>query len=105
MRGKSLPDRTGAIVLVAEIDAQRAADDRLDAGARHFLGEFQRPEHVVGVGERQRRLPVLLRKLRQARDRQRAFQQRVGRMNVQVHETGGRGGHVVRHSGLDTRGK
>ena len=45
-------------VLVAEIDRELAADDRLDAVARHLVGEFQRPEHVVGVGQRQRRLAV-----------------------------------------------
>ena len=56
--------------------------------ARHFLGKFQRAEHVVGVGQRQRRLPVLLCELGQARDRQRALKQRIGRMDVQMHETG-----------------
>ena len=45
-------------LLVAEIDRKAAADDRLDAGACHLFGEFQRTEHVVGVGERERRLPV-----------------------------------------------
>ena len=49
-----------ALVVVAEIDAERAADDRLDARTRHLLGEFERTEHIVGVGERERRLPVLL---------------------------------------------
>ena len=45
-------------ILVAEIDREFAADDRLDAVAGHLVGEFQRPEHVVGVGQRQRRLAV-----------------------------------------------
>ena len=75
-----------AVFLVAEIDAERAADDRLDAGARHLLGEFQRTEHVVGVGQRQRRLAVLFGKLGKARDGQRALEQRIGRMDVQMHE-------------------
>ena len=79
-------------LLVAEIDRQRAADDRLDAGARELVGEFERPEHVVGVGERERGLAVGFGQLRQLADRQRAFQQRIGRMHVQVHEAGV--GHV-----------
>ena len=60
--------------------------------AGHLFGEFQRAEHVVGVGQRQRRLPVLLGELRQPRNRQRAFEQRIGRMDVQMHEAG-IGGH------------
>ena len=85
MRGGCRP---GPRLLVAEIDRQRAADDRLDAVARELLGELQRPEHVVGVGERQRRLPVGLRELGEPRDGQRAFEQRIGRMHVQMHEAG-----------------
>ena len=75
-----------AVVGVAEIDGERAADDRLDAGASELFGEFQRTEHVVGVGERQRRLLVGFRELGKARERYRAFQQRIGRVHVQVHE-------------------
>ena len=75
-----------AVLLVAEIDRQRAADDRLNASRRHFLGEFERAEHVVGVGERQRRLAVGLCQFGQPRDRERALQQRIGRVHVQVHE-------------------
>ena len=59
----------------AEIDRKLAADDRLDAVARHLVGEFQRPEHVVGVGQRQRRLVVSLGKLGEPGDRKRAFEQ------------------------------
>ena len=36
---------------VAEIDLQRAADDRLDAGFRQLVGELERAEQVVGVGQ------------------------------------------------------
>ena len=36
---------------VAEIDLQRAADDRLDAGVGQLVGELERAEQVVGVGE------------------------------------------------------
>ena len=80
--------------MVAKVDAERAADDRLDAHGRHFLGEFERAEHIVGVGQRQRRLPVFLGKFCQARDGERPFKQRVRRMHMQVHETGGRGRHI-----------
>ena len=80
--------------MVAKVDAERATDDRLDARGRHLLGKFERAEHVVGVGQRQRRLPVLLGKFRQPRDGQRPFEQRVRRMHMQVHETGGRGRHI-----------
>ena len=98
----ALAHRPAAVVLIGEVDAERAADDRLDAGGRHFLGEFQRAEHVVGVGQRQRRLAVFFGDLRQARDSQRALKQRIGRMNVQVHEAGvGRGGrHIDTYSRL-----
>ena len=98
--GKALPGRRPAMLLIAEVDPERAADDRLNAGARHLLGEFQRTEHVVGVGQRQRRLAVFLGKLRQARNRQRALEQRIRRMNVQMHEAGRCGGHNPRFSRL-----
>ncbi len=78
--------------LVAEIERQRTADNRLDAVAGELFGEFERPEHVVGVGQRQRRLVIRLRKLRQLGDGQRAFEQRIGGMHVQMHEAGV-GGH------------
>ena len=71
---------------IAEIDRQRAADDRLDAGAGKLFGEFQHTEHVVGVGERQRCLLIGLGKLGEARERNGAFQQRIVRVHVQVHE-------------------
>ncbi len=74
------------MVGVAEVESERAADDGLDAGTREFLGEFQRPEHVVGVGERERRLMVGLGQLGQPRNGERAFQQRIVRVHVQVHE-------------------
>ena len=56
--------------LVAEIHGHRAADDRLDAVARELLGELQRPEHVVGVGQRQRWLLVGFGEFRELADRQ-----------------------------------
>ena len=90
--------------LIAEIDRERAADDRLDAAARELVGEFERPEHVVGVGQRERRLAVGLRELREARDRQRAFEQRIGRVHVQMHEAGVGHGFLVILNGLPNWG-
>ncbi len=78
---------THLVVLVAAIDGQRAADDRLDARPRHLFREFERAEHVVGVGERQRRLMVGLGELGEPRDRQRAFEQRIGRVKVEMDES------------------
>ncbi|MBA7479439.1 hypothetical protein ES707_14873 [subsurface metagenome] len=75
-------------VLVAEIDGKFQADDRLDAVARHLVGEFQRPEHVVGVGQRQRRLLVGFRKFAELGDLDRALQQRIGGMDVEMDESG-----------------
>ena len=83
-RGRRARDR----VLIGKIDRERTADDRLDAAARHLVGEFERTEHVVGVGERQRRLAVGLGELAQPRDRQRAFEQRIGRVHMQMDEAG-----------------
>ena len=77
-----------AALEVAEVDRQRAADDRLDAGVGQFLGKFERTEHIVGVGESERRLAVLLGQLGEPRHRQRAFEQRIGRMDVQMNEAG-----------------
>ena len=76
-----------AMLDVAEIDGQRAADDGLDAGTGELFREFERAEHVVGVGQRQRGLVVGLGEFRQLANRQRAFEQRIGRMHVQVHES------------------
>ncbi len=75
-----------AMIGVAEIDTERAADDGLHARAGQLLGEFQRPEHVVGVGERERGLLVGFGELGQPRKGNRAFQQRIVRVYVQVHE-------------------
>ena len=57
----------GVGILVAEIDRHFAAGDRLDAVARELVGKLQRPEHVVGVGQRQRRLAVRLGQFRELR--------------------------------------
>ena len=75
-------------ILIAEIDGEFAPHDRLDAVARHLVGEFQRPEHVVGIGQRQRRLAVGFRQFAELGDLDRALQQRIGRMNVEMNESG-----------------
>ena len=75
-------------ILVAEIDGELQAYDRLNAVARHLVGEFQRPEHVVGVGQRQRRLAVRLGELAELGDLDRALQQRIGGMDVEMDESG-----------------
>ena len=75
------------VLLIAAIDRERTADDRLDARARHLVGEFERPEHVVGVGERQRRLMVGFGELGELGDRQRPLEQRVGRMHVEMDKS------------------
>ena len=74
--------------LIAEIDAERTADDRLDAVTCNLFGELQSAEHVVGVGQRQRWLLVGLGELRELADRHRAFEQRIGGMDVQMHKAG-----------------
>ena len=60
--------------------------DRLDALLGKLLGKFERAEEVVGIGQRQRRLPVGRRELRQIGDLERPLEERVGRVHVQVHE-------------------
>ncbi len=71
-------------------EVQRAADDGLHALGRQRLGEFERAEEVVAVGDGERGLPVGRGELRQRLDRQRALQERVGGMDVKVNESGRR---------------
>ena len=81
-----MPGIARITLLVAKIDCERAADNRLNARTRHLLGKFQRTEHIVGVGERERGLAIRFRKLGETRDRQRAFEQRIRRMHMQMNE-------------------
>ena len=80
---------------VAEIDLQGAADDRLDAGAGQLVGELQRAEQVVGVGQAEGREAVADGELGQPRNGQRAFQQRIGGVHLEVHEGQPGGGAAV----------
>ena len=80
--------RTRKRVLIGKIHGQRATDDRLDAHRRQLVGEFKRTEHVVGVGERKRRLTVGLGEFAQARDAQGALEQRIGGVHVQMDKAG-----------------
>src|SRR5262249_52388436 len=52
--------RARSVLLIGEIDRKRAAHDRLDTVDRQLFGKLKRTEHIVGIGKRQRRLPVLL---------------------------------------------
>ena len=79
---------TRSRVLVTEIDRQFAANDRLDTVAGELVGKFERAEHIVGVGQRQRRLAVRFRQFRQFLDLDRALQQRIGRVNVEMDKSG-----------------
>ncbi len=78
----------GSRLLITEIHRQCAADDWLNPHARHFLGEFEHAEHVVGVGECERRLTVSLCKFGKPADCQRAFEQGIRGVHVQMHEAG-----------------
>ena len=81
--GLALPDarhRIGRLEGHGELEA----GDRLDAGAGGLLGEFQRPEQVVGVGKREGRLPVGQGGLHDVADLQGPFQQGERRVNVEV---------------------
>jgi autonomous glycyl radical cofactor GrcA len=82
--------------LLGEIDIQRHADDGLDAGIRQLVGELQRAEEVVGVGQAQRRQLVGCSELGKLRDRERTLEQRIGRVDLEVHEFRRPGGLSVR---------
>ena len=76
----------GDRIRLLEADRELHAGDGLDAGARELLGEFEGAEEIVGVGERERRLLVGRRELRELRDLQRPLEQRIRGMHVQMDE-------------------
>ena len=64
-------------------------DDRLHARPRHRHRKLQRREHVVRIGQRQRRHACLDAHIGQLFQPQRPFQQRIFGMRAQVDESGG----------------
>ena len=61
-----------------------------------LFGKLERAEEIVGVGDRQRRHRVGLGELGERLDPQRPLAQRIGAVDVQMHEADGlenRGGH------------
>ena len=78
-RGKRV---AGVGILIAEIDRNLAANYGLNAITGQLVRKFQRPEHIVGIGQGQRRLAIGLRQFSQLLDLDRSLQQRIGRMDV-----------------------
>jgi hypothetical protein len=69
-----------AVLVVFHVDIELAADQRLNSRIHGLDRKFKRAEKIVGVGDRQRRLFIGERALDQRLDRQRAFEQGIGRM-------------------------
>ena len=83
--------RSGAGALIGGLrksNRQRASDDRLNAFCGERLREFERAEKIVPVGDGERGLAIGSGKFCQRLDRQRAFQQRIGGMDVKMDEFG-----------------
>ena len=99
-QGGQTRDAGAGFVRFLEIDGEADAHDRLDARAGELVGEFEGAEEVVRVGERKGRKAELGRALGERADRQRAFEQRIGRMHLEVHERGraGGGGNRLGHA-------
>ena len=74
------------VVGVGKVDRDLAADNRLDAGLGHFLGELKRAEQIARVGNPQRRHAVGGREVHQRLERQCPLKQRIGRMDPQMNE-------------------
>ena len=82
--GPQSPD-TLVLRTITEVDLQRAADDRLYAGCGELVRELQSAKEVAGVGQPQSREVVAHGQFGQPRDRDRALQERVGRMHLEMH--------------------
>ncbi len=82
--------RAGAFAGLGGIVVERelAADDGLHSGAQGGDREFQRREHVVGVGDGDGGHRHLLAKRRQLLQPHRAFEKRVFGVNAKVDESG-----------------
>jgi hypothetical protein len=74
---------------VGKIDRDLAADDRLNAGFGHLLGEFERAEEIAAVRDRQRGLAITRRQIGERFQLQCAFEQRIGGMDPQMDEADG----------------
>ena len=75
-----------ALALGGETKRKRQACDRLDAGFRERLGEFQRAEEIVGVGQPERGRTVGGRQRSKLLNRERAFKQRIGGVHPKMHK-------------------
>ncbi len=82
--GRARPRTRRLIGGVRESDRQRASDDRLHPFSRERFRKFERAEEVVAVGDGERGLTIGGGPFRQPLDRQRAFQQRIGGMEVKM---------------------
>jgi hypothetical protein len=67
-------------------DSELAARDRLDAALGRVLGELQRAEQVVAVGDRDRRHRVLLGERDDPVDLVRPLRERIGGPHLQMDE-------------------
>ena len=73
------------------VERQLTADDRLDPRPRRGDREFQRREHVVGVGHCNGGHRHLFGQTGQLLDRNGAFKQRIFRVDAKMDESGGAG--------------
>ena len=83
--------RPGAGALIGGLrksDRQRASEDRLNPFGGERLRKFERAEKIVPVSDGERGLTIGGGEFRQRLDRQRAFQQRIGGMDVQMDKGG-----------------
>ena len=76
-----------AVAAILHIDRQLTADDRLEPLAHGLLGKLQGTEEIICIGHGNCRLPVGHGELHHRLQRQRALEQRIGRVNAQMHET------------------
>ena len=86
MRGLAAA-RAGRRQIAVEHQIELAAGNGLDALLRRLLGEFQRAEQITGIGDADGRHAVRGGEADDLLQRQRAFEQRVGRMDPQMDKT------------------
>ena len=71
---------------VTEVDAELHAGDRLHTLLRHLLREFERPEKIVRIGQRERRHAVRRRELDELRHRHRPFTERKRAVDMKMQK-------------------